>query len=186
MSIYLIRRLKALGGNLLIGLILVVLVLTLFLPWQVTLVVSMGVPVALVGALATAYLLGLSINLISLIGLIIVLGMLVDDAIVVSENIWSQYERTGDKMKSITEGCLEVLGPVTASILTTVSSFAPMLFMTGIFGAFIFQIPLMVIIALAFSAFEVFLIMPSHFSNWVKDGKKVEAKKENWFTPLDT
>ncbi len=184
MSVYLKRRLRALGGNLLIGLILVVLILTLFLPWQVTLVVSMGVPVALLGALAAAYMLGLSINLISLIGLIIVLGMLVDDAIVVSENIWSQYERTGDKMKSITTGCLEVLGPVTASILTTVSSFAPMLFMTGIFGAFIFQIPLMVIIALAFSMFEVFLIMPSHFSNWVREGKKVETKKENWFTPL--
>lgn len=184
MSVYLKRRLKALGGNLLIGLVLVILILTLFLPWQVTLVVAFGVPVALLGAIATAYMFGLSINLISLIGLIIVLGMLVDDAIVVSENIWRQYESTGDKMKSITNGCLEVLVPVTASILTTVSSFAPMLFMTGVFGAFIFQIPLMVIIALAFSMFEVFLIMPSHFSNWVKYGEKAKTKKTNWFDPI--
>ncbi len=183
MSVYLKTRLQALGGNLLIGLLLVIIVLTLFLPWQVTLVVSIGVPVALLGTFAVAFLLNWSINLISLIGLIIVLGMLVDDAIVVSENIWSEFEKTGDKAKSIVDGVMNVIGPVTASILTTVSAFAPMLFMSGIFGAFVFHIPSMVILALAFSMFEVFLILPSHFSNWVGGSAQKRQKKKHWFDP---
>ncbi len=186
LSTYLSKRLDALSSNLLIGLALVLLVLTLFLPWQVALVVAVGIPVALFASLLTAYLFGISLNLISLIGLIIVLGMLVDDAIVVSENVWRHYEESFDIFNSAVKGTAEVFPPVLASILTTVSAFGPMLFMTGIFGAFVFEIPLMVILALGFSMFEAFVIMPSHFTSWVKTSeaskKKIKAYKDNhWF-----
>ena len=185
-SIYLSKRLDALGSNLVVGLILVVIVLALFLPWQATIVVAAGIPVALFGALTAAYLLGYSLNLISLIGLIIVLGMLVDDAIVVTENIWRHMEMGKDIVRATVSGASEVFTPVIASILTTVSAFGPMLFMTGVFGAFIFEIPSMVILALIFSLLEAFLIMPSHFNSWVgpfissKDVQK-NSEKPHWF-----
>lgn len=183
LSGYLTTRLNALSSNLIVGLVLVVIVLALFLPWQVTLVVALGIPVALLSTLATAYLLGISLNLISLIGLIIVLGMLVDDAIVVTENIWRHVEMGKDLTTAVVEGAGEVFGAVLASVLTTASAFAPMMFMTGIFGAFVFEIPVMVILALFFSIFEAFIVMPSHFTGWVGPfiNTKKAAKSTHWF-----
>lgn len=184
-SVYLTTRLNALSSNLIIGLVLVVIVLALFLPWQVTLVVAVGIPVALLSTLLTAYLFGLSLNLISLIGLIIVLGMLVDDAIVVTENVWRHVEMGKDLIQGVVDGSREVFGPVLASVLTTVSAFAPMMFMTGIFGAFVFEIPLMVIVALGFSLLEAYIVMPSHFTGWVGPFlSKKHEKKEHWFDRL--
>ncbi len=175
-SQYLKIRLNTLSSNLLIGLLLVIIVLTLFLPWQVTLVVSLGLPIALLSAVCAIFLMGSTINLISLIGLIIVLGMLVDDAIVVSENIWRHVESGLPMQQAVVTGTMEVFGPVLASVLTTVCAFAPMLFMTGIFGKFIYEIPQMVIIALFFSLFEAFIIMPAHFVSWV--GPSIKRKKQ--------
>ncbi|MEZ4872482.1 MAG: efflux RND transporter permease subunit [Bdellovibrionales bacterium] len=166
-SKFLSARLSTLTSNLLLGLVLVLIVLSLFLPWQVTVVVSVGIPIALLSAIAVASLAGGSLNLVSLIGLIIVLGMLVDDAIVVSENVWRHIEEGKEVTKAVIDGTREVFGPVLASILTTVCAFGPMLFMTGIFGKFIYEIPFMVIIALGFSLFEAFIIMPSHIVSWV-------------------
>ena len=188
LSIYLSNRLGILSWNLIIGLLFVTLVLILFLPWQVTLVVSIGIPIALFATFMTISALGISLNLISLLGLIIVLGMLVDDAIVVCENIWRHVEKGHDKTKAVIEGTSEVFTPVFASILTTVSAFAPMLFMSGVFGAFIFQIPVMVILALTFSLLEVFFIMPSHFVSWVNPFLRIQkttpSHKEKWFDKL--
>ena len=185
-SVYLKTRIKALGSNLIIGLILVLLFLSLLLPWQVTMVVAVGIPIALLSTILVAYLAGLSLNLLSLMGLIIVLGMLVDDAIVVSENIWRHIENGDDVLKSVVDGASEVFGPVLASILTTVSAFGPMLFMTGLFGAFVFEIPLMVILALAFSLLEAFFIMPAHFVSWVGPFvSKIKLKKSNEPTRWD-
>ena len=187
-SVYLANRLNTLSSNLAIGLVLVIIMLSLFLPWRVTLVVALGIPIALLASLSVAQYFGISLNLISLIGLIIVLGMLVDDAIVVSENIWRHIEDGEPSTQAIVEGTREVTGPVLASVLTTVSAFAPMMFMTGIFGSFVFQIPLMVILALAISLFEAFLIMPSHFASWVvpyvsfKPGEK--KSKSGWYEKL--
>ncbi|MCB0408301.1 MAG: efflux RND transporter permease subunit, partial [Bdellovibrionales bacterium] len=148
-------------------------------------------PVALFSTLLVSYLFGLSLNLISLIGLIIVLGMLVDDAIVVSENIWRHFEGGDDMMTSVINGASEVFSPVLASVLTTVSAFGPMLFMTGIFGAFVFEIPLMVILALSFSLFEAFIVMPSHFVSLIRPNsshrqKMKEQSEKHWFNAFST
>lgn len=184
-SIYLRTRISALSSNLFVGLLLVLLFLSLLLPWQVTLVVAVGIPLALFSTILVIFMAGSSLNLLSLMGLIIVLGMLVDDAIVVSENIWRHLEKGEEVFSSIVQGTQEVLGPVVASVLTTASAFGPMLFMSGIFGSFVFQIPLMVILALSFSLFEAFLIMPSHFVSWVgpsieKIRKKRAKKNPRW------
>ncbi|MCB0413623.1 MAG: efflux RND transporter permease subunit [Bdellovibrionales bacterium] len=175
LSTFVTNRLDILKSNLLVGLILVIIVLSLFLPWQATLVVAMGIPVALFSAMTVLYMAGNTINLISLVGLIIVLGMLVDDAIVVCENIWRHVEMQKPIQQAVIDGAKEVFVPVLGSVLTTVSAFAPMLFMTGIFGAFVGEIPFVVIVALFFSLFEAFIIMPSHFTSWV--GIFIDQKK---------
>ena len=186
-SIYLTNRISTLKTNLLIGLALVTLLLALFLPWPVALVVGVGIPVAFFASLALAQALGFSINVVSLLGLIIVLGMLVDDAIVVSENIWRHVQQAEDLVPAVVNGAREVFGPVLASVLTTMSAFSPMLFMSGIMGSFIFEIPAMVVMALSFSLLEVFIVMPAHFVSWVGPFVKTAARKKEkalWFTRL--
>ena len=110
---------------------------------------------------------GMSINLISLIGLIIVAGMIVDDVVVVVENIFRRCEN-GDELKvAIVEGAHEMVLPVFSSVATTIAAFSAFLLMTGIFGKFIYEIPVMVIGALLFSLVEGFLIAPVHFETIV-------------------
>ena len=189
-SMYLKRRLNTLTWSLSLGLFLVVFVLIFFLPWQATLVVSVGIPIALFATLITIFTFNLSLNVVSLLGLIIVLGMLVDDAIVVCENIWRHVENGQDKTQAVIDGAHEVFQPIVASILTTISAFGPMLFMTGIFGAFVFEIPLMVILALIYSLLEAFFIMPAHFISWVNPFLKdthlptKRKRKKTWFDHL--
>ncbi|GIL16967.1 MAG: acriflavin resistance protein [Oligoflexia bacterium] len=166
-TIYLRNRLGILSSNMLLGIFLVLGVLALFFPWRVAVVVALGIPFSMLAAIAILWKIGFSINLISLIGLIIVSGMLVDDAIVVVENVFRRYEM-GDSLEvAVIEGTLEVIPAVTASVLTTVAAFSPMLFMSGIFGKFIFEIPVMVIIPLIVSLLEAFLIAPGHFKDIV-------------------
>ncbi len=181
-SIYLKNRLSSLSSNLIFGLILVLIILSLFLPLPVTLIVAVGIPVALLSTVAVMHMTGQSLNMISMIGLIIVTGMVVDDAIVVCENIWRHVEKAeGPISDAVYAGTKEVLVPVTASVLTTVFFFAPMLFMSGIFGSFVYHIPLGVILALGFSWLEAFILMPSHFESWLGpflNLKKLKAKSE--------
>ncbi len=179
-SRFLATRIKALGSNLIIGLILVLIILSLFLPWQVTLIVTLGIPIAMLLAVSAMQLLGFSFNLISLLGLIIVTGMVVDDAIVVCENIWRQIELGETPHSAAIKGTMQVIAPVTASVLTTIFAFGPMMFMSGIFGAFVQQIPVAVILALVFSLFEAFLLLPSHFASWspfLISAKKLKQKQ---------
>lgn len=190
-TVYLRNRLSILGGNMMIGLLLVVGVLALFFPVRVALVVALGIPFSMLGGILVLSKLGFSINLISLIGLIIVSGMLVDDAIVVVENIFRRYELGDDVNTAILEGTTEVIPAVTASVLTTVAAFSPMLFMSGIFGKFIFEIPVMVIIPLLISLFEAFIIAPVHFKDIVGERAryalnaiKSNTQKKHWYDRL--
>lgn len=167
LSIYVRNRLSVLSGNFLIGLLLVILVLPLFMPLRLSLIISLGIPFAFLGALAVFYNLGISINLLTMIGLILVVGMLVDDAIVVTENSARLIQRGMEPSKAAIEGASQVFPSVVASVLTTVIAFAPLMFMSGIFGKFVKFIPMGVIIALAISLFEVFIILPGHVASWV-------------------
>lgn len=188
-TFYLKERLGTLGGNMAMGIILVCLILTLFLPFRVALVVAIGIPVSMFLGIITVQYFGYSLNLISLIGLIIVSGMLVDDTIVVTENVFRRLEMGEDRETAIIEGTTEMVAPVVASVLTTIAAFSPLLFMSGIFGKFVFEIPLLVILPLAFSLFEAFLIAPGHILTIVGDSVKshlanVKNNKEHWYDRL--
>ena len=161
-SKYIKRRLDVLISNGLQGFVLVVISLFIFLGWRVSIMVALGLPLAVAMTLMTLDYIGVTLNLISMMGLIIVIGMLVDDAIVISENIYRYIEEGMPVREACIKGTSEVVAPVTATITTTIAAFGPMLFMTGIFGKFIYSIPLVVIIALASSLFESILILPSH------------------------
>ncbi len=171
------RRLGILSGNLLLGLILVIVILTVTMKFRVAVLVGLGIPFSFLATMIVFYNQGYSLNLVSLIGLIIVSGMLVDDAIVVTDNAVRLMEEGADPTTAAVKGTQQVWPSVAASVLTTVVAFLPMMFMSGIFGKFVRQIPLGVIIALLFSLFEAFFILPSHIAEWVKFSKKAPQDK---------
>ena len=169
------NRLRVLSNNMLIGILLVVIILTLFLPFRIAMVVTIGIPFTILCNISTIYIMGGSINLISLIGLIVVSGMIVDDIVVVVENIYRKFEEKLPLDDAIIIGASEMVVPVFSSVLTTIAAFSPLMFMSGIFGKFIFEIPLMIIIALSFSLIEGFLIAPVHFGSFI--GKPTKGKE---------
>lgn len=175
-SYYIRRRLSVLSGNFIIGLGLVLVILSLIMPWRVAAITAVGIPFAFLGSIYIMDQAGISFNIITMMGLIIVVGMLVDDAIVVTENIVRHIESGVEPIKAGIRGAQEIWAPVTASVLTTVMAFFPMLTMDGIMGKFIRYIPLAVILALAISLYECFFILPHHLSRWVSP-KSYEKKK---------
>ncbi|MBX7148815.1 efflux RND transporter permease subunit [bacterium] len=164
-SYYIERRLSVLTSNGWIGLILVLVPLVLFLSVRIAISAAIGMPVALLGAFAIMYWTGISINLISMFGLIMVLGMLVDEDIVVAENINRYLEKGYSHEEASIKGAEEVVPAIISVVLTTIIAFVPLLMMTGIFGKFIGDIPKVVIITLFVSAFEALFILPSHISD---------------------
>jgi multidrug efflux pump subunit AcrB len=164
LSFYLKRRLSVLISNGWLGVILVVVSLFFFLSSRAALVTTVGIPIAFLTAFAVMYWSGLTINLITLVGLIIVLGMLVDDAIVVAENVFRLHEGGMSARQAAVEGASQVWKPVTTSVLTTMAAFAPLMFMSGVMGKFVIFIPIVVIVALSASLFESFIVLPSHLA----------------------
>lgn len=167
-SFYIKRRLNVLYQNGTIGFFLIVLCLVFFLPKRVAFMTALGVPFALMATFFVMQLSGMTLNLITMFGLITVLGMLVDDAIVVSENVCRYREEGMPLREAALLGTVEVWKPVTNSVLTTICAFLPLMFMSGVMGKFVFYIPLMVIVALLASLSEAFLVLPSHLAEWTK------------------
>lgn len=167
-SEYIRRRLSVLSGNMMIGIAMVILLLPLFLPVRVALVVSTGIFLSFFGTMAVFHYAGYSLNLLSLLGFIIVSGMLVDDAIVSTENISRHLKLGLSPQDAAIKGTQEIWGALTASVLTTVIAFLPMMFMSGIFGKFVKEIPLGVIVALLISLGESILLVPQHMYHYVK------------------
>ena len=147
------------------GLLLILIVLALFLKLRVALWVLIGVPVSFLGTLWLMPSLGVSINMISLFGFILVLGVLVDDAIVIGENIYTEQRGSRDRLASAIRGAQLVATPVWFGVLTTIAAFAPLLFIPGTMGKFIVVIPLCVITALTFSIIESTFMLPSHLAH---------------------
>jgi multidrug efflux pump subunit AcrB len=180
-SSYISRRLSVLNGNLLIGLGLVLCLLSMILPFRVAMIVSLGIPFAFFGTIVWFYNADLSLNLVSLIGLIIVSGMLVDDAIVVTDNCVRLMEEGMEPEEAAIKGTQEIWHAVLASVLTTVVAFMPLMFMSGIFGKFVKPISLGVIIALVISLAEAFFILPGHIAGFIKM-KDLKEKKQNFLS----
>ncbi|MDH5528094.1 MAG: efflux RND transporter permease subunit [Nitrospirota bacterium] len=155
------------------GGILIFLTLALFLRLSVAVWVCVGIPVSFMGALALMPELGVTINIISLFAFILVLGIVVDDAIVTGENIYSHLKRAESSIEAAVKGAQEVAVPVTFGLLTTVVAFLPLLFMEGRRGPIFAQIPLIVIPVLLFSWVESKLILPAHMRH-VKVGRHLQ------------
>ncbi|HAW99442.1 MAG TPA: hypothetical protein DCX67_12980 [Opitutae bacterium] len=163
-SFYLRGRLEMMINNALQGLILVFLVLSFFLRPSLAGWVALGLPISFMGAFATMGLVGASINLVSLFAFIVVLGILVDDAIVVGESVYTLGSKGKKPIDASIQGTHLVAMPVTFAILTSMVAFVPMLFLPGWLGKLMMDIPLVVIPALFFSLIESKFILPYHLS----------------------
>ncbi len=169
-------RLSVLTTNGIVGLFLVFICLILFLRPSVALTTTWGLPIVFLSGLFLLHAIGITLNLVSMLGFIMVLGMIVDDAIIVGENITYHMEEGVPPLKAATLGAYELMGPVTTTVLTTVAAFLPMLFMSGIIGKFIVSIPIVVISLLLLSWLESFLILPSHVSEFTHKHKVVKER----------
>ncbi len=167
-------RLATLTNSAIQGGLLIFILLTLFLRFSVALWVCVGIPVSFMGALALMPELGVTINIVSLFAFILVLGIVVDDAIVTGENIYSHLKRYGDPTRAAIEGTHEVAVPVTFGILTTAVAFLPLLFIGGVRGQIFAQIPMIVIPVLLFSLVESKLILPAHMKHLRVRGERPE------------
>ena len=168
-------RLNLLIENGILGLLLVIATLMLFLNPRLAFWTSVGISLAFVGTFGVMYLTGTSINLISLFGFILSIGIVVDDAIVVGENVFAEQEKGADPTDAAVIGTSRVSGPVIFAVLTTVAAFMPLLFIEGILGKFLGDIPFIVIVVLLLSLVEVLFILPYHLSNV----KKTPAEDES-------
>lgn len=165
-------RLGSLTSSVIIGGIFVVIMLLLALNLSTALIVAIGIPFSFLGAVILMPPLGLSINLLTMFGFVVVLGMLVDDAIVVSESIFSELEDGKDRLTATVEGTRKVIVPVVGSVMTSVLAFAPLVFMSGIFGKFVKFIPIIVILCLLVSLIEAFFVLPNHMRDFYREKKK--------------
>ncbi len=184
-SYYIQRRLGVLKNNGILGIILVCVVLIFFLQFRIAFLTALGLPIAFGATLAVMNFTGLSVNLVTMFGLIVVLGMLVDDGIIVAENCSRYLEGGFTPREAAITGTQEVVKPVTTTIITTIAAFSPLMFMGGMMGKFIWGIPVVVVIALLASLFEALVILPSHFADFIRRGKKFKSRKElPWFKKL--
>ncbi len=158
-------RLGVLTNNGIVGLCLVLITLVIFLRPSVAITTTISLPIVFFAGLFALYVSGITLNLISMLGFIMVLGMLVDDAIIIGENITYHLEQGEPPHEAAVNGTLELIGPVTTTILTTIVAFIPLLYMSGMIGKFIVAIPIVVISLLLFSWLEAFFILPSHIKH---------------------
>ena len=158
-------RIDLLMKNGIIGLALVFFLLWLFLDIRLSFWAGMGIPISLGGGVVILWLLGGTINMISLFGLIMVLGIVVDDAIVVGEAIFVHRKNGDGPLKAAVEGVWEVGMPVVAAVITTIVAFLPLAYISGIMGKFISILPVVVIACLAISLVECLILLPAHLSH---------------------
>ncbi|MBX3684803.1 MAG: efflux RND transporter permease subunit [Rhodocyclaceae bacterium] len=149
-------------SNALLGLIAVLLMCWLFLGTRLALLVGLGVPFSLAGTFLVLSVIDSTLNLTVLLGVVIALGMLVDDAVVVVEAIYYRLTRGEEARSAVIEGVKEVAFPVLSSVLTTIAAFLPLMLLPGILGKFMFVVPFVVTVALAVSLAEAFWILPTH------------------------
>ncbi|MFC1738622.1 efflux RND transporter permease subunit [Planctomycetota bacterium] len=173
-SMILKSRMNLLKRNAYIGLMLVFLCLTLFLNLRLAFWTTMGIPISFLGAFWLMPVFDVSINMISLFAFIMSLGIVVDDAIVIGENIFAYRERGLSRIEAAIKGAKEMAMPVVLAVLTTMFAFIPLAYTTGVMGKILRVLPIIVVSVLCFSLIEALLILPAHLS-----GKK--KLKDNIF-----
>ena len=173
------NRLNIVMNNALVGLALIMVVLGLFLSLKTAFWVAVSIPVTLLGTVAFLGFAGETINLISTIGMVLVLGLVVDDSIIIAESIHHFKEKGGDVYQNIVDGLKRVIMPVITTILTTVLAISTVLLVSGTTGKFIYILPITVICALTFSLLEVSVALPAHMSG------SGTNKQKTWFKPVE-
>jgi multidrug efflux pump subunit AcrB len=188
LSVYVKTRLNTVKSSVQVGLFLVLLSLYLFLNFRVALITAMGIPVSFLFAVIAIYYLGYTINMISLFAFLIALGLVVDDAIIVTENMYRHMEMGKPAHEAARIGAREVLWPVVASTATTVAAFLPMFAIKGVMGAFIAVIPVVVSASLLGSLWEAFGVLPSHAAELLRTtdkGTRTHERRVDWSALLN-
>jgi hydrophobic/amphiphilic exporter-1 (mainly G- bacteria), HAE1 family len=166
-------RLNTVISNLMFGLILVFLSMYIFINIRLAFIVALGIPFSFIIGLLFIYHMGYSINIVSLLGALIVIGIVVDDAIVVGENIQRHIDEGMEKTEAAVAGAKEMLLPVTLATLTTVAAFLPIFMMSGEIGLFLILIPVVVVMILLGSLIESFLFLPLHATEVLTKSKQL-------------
>ena len=189
--------LNVMETNMVLGLLLVLMVTWLFLGTRMALLTSIGIPFILAGTFWFLQAVGQTLNVSVLLGVVISLGMLVDDTVVVAESIAFRMQRGTDAVAASVGAIKELFQPVTAAVLTTIAAFLPLMLLPGILGKFMFVIPLVVTTALALSLVEAYWMLPSHTMDWgrpktatrwrinsIADVLKLPPRIANWLLKL--
>ncbi len=191
-SITLKQRTKLLSENAAVGIILVLAFLSIFLNSRLAFWVAFGLPISFLGMFIFAGSFDVTINVLSLFGMIIVIGILVDDGIVIAENIYQHYEKGKSPVDAAVDGTLEVMPAILSAILTTILAFSTFLFLDSRIGEFFAEVSTVVIITLVVSLFEALIILPAHVAHSkalvrMKEGEK-EAKNgvQRFFAKMRT
>lgn len=178
------QRIQTLSSNALMGMAIIVVVLLLFLNARVAFWVAMGIPISLMATFALMWATGQTINAISLLGLILVLGILVDDAIIVGEHAVTLFEQGKSPQEAAEGAAMRMIIPVIAATTTTQAAFLPVFMITGVIGQIIMAIPLVVIVALAASLLESFIVLPTHLRHALTAQARQRAKPPGAWTRL--
>lgn len=179
-SVWIKNRLNTVFSNIVFGLMLVFLAMLIFINRGIAVVVAIGIPVSFMTGLIVTELMGDSINMLSLLGALIALGMLVDEAIVVAENIYRHMENGMEKREAAIVGATEMFPAVLTATLTTVFAFLPMLILSGEMGTFIRIIPIMITVLLLSSLFEAFYFLPLHAHDFLRVSEDRSFTKKLW------
>ncbi|MFT7628494.1 MAG: multidrug efflux pump subunit AcrB, partial [Ulvibacter sp.] len=165
LSITLVQRTDLLRNNAIIGMILVLIFLSIFLNTRLAFWVAFGLPVSFLGMFMLAGFFNVTINVLSLFGMIIVIGILVDDGIVIAENIYQHYEKGKTPVQAAIDGTMEVLPAIVSAIITTILAFGIFLFLDGRIGEFFGEVAVIVILTLGISLIEALIILPAHLAH---------------------
>ena len=179
-SIWIKNRLNTVVSNILFGLILLFFALFFFINLRIAIVIAVGIPTSFMIGLISAEYLGYSLNMLSLLGALIALGMLVDEAIVVAENIYRHMEMGKDRFTAARDGALEMYPAVLTATATTIFAFLPILLMTGEVGKFMQILPIMISILLLSSLIEAFFFLPLHANELLKVSKNEKKSHKIW------
>ena len=179
-SIWIRNRLNTVISNILFGLILVSLSIYIFVNARISAVVAIGIPTSFLIGLIATQMLGYSLNMLSLLGALIALGMLVDEAIVVAENIQRHIEEGDDPKTAAINGASEMFPAVLTATATTIFAFLPLLIMSGEMGVFIKILPIMISILLLSSLFEAFYFLPLHAKEFLKPHSGTHKNDALW------
>ena len=176
------NRLKIVTKNGIFGFVLILIVLGIFLSFKTAFWVAISLPVTLLGTVALLGLFGQTINLISLSAMVLVLGIVVDDSIIIAESIYKYRSKGHNIYEATIKGFKRVIMPVITTILTTILAMSSMFLMTGTMGKFVYIIPVVVIFALTFSFLEVSIALPAHLAGIKSEKQKIWFQSfDNWF-----